>query len=836
MDDVLQYMRGPEDDLLVYGPRSSLFTLKVHHGGEFKTQQITSYVGGSITFFDYVPSDRISLLWFDDMCQALGYEGFLGYYFKEPLGEAYIHIAVDDCILYMVESLPRSRVVDIYTTHPNAVKHINKGVNNDLGSDTVEVLSVHYASQQNSDNTSEDEDEDEEATDEEQSEEDNVDSGQGGVRDVGGDDVSEDNEIVSDPDYEDDSTSDEDDVMFDKNIDDDSEWAGVDKDVGKGWKGKVLQLNMQIQKRSSIILVYLMTRLRKKREKALKRFESLSQYVPRVESKIEKAKINERARQENAGTRQGNLGARQGRVKLPRMSSSQPLPMRSDNHSGPIYGMFRAAPQPPPAMVNIGNIQVRHASYMINGRNVVTDSSLRAGINARQSASSGRCSTEILPNFIPFPLPVNWEMGSGSSAPVSNSRCNRGCDLALASYYVQPAVNMTFIAAVFEVDANDIPRYNPQVPNLDSIQADARINIPFSCNCLGGQFLGHAFLYNVLPGDRYDTIATRFFANLTTEEMLQRFNRYDPTSIPIVNARLNVTVNCSCGDARVSKDYGVFATYPLRQGDSLDSIAAQVDVSADLLRRYNPNANFSAGTGLVYLPIKGIEGSIGSQGGSNSEKRRKVAVIVGLALMMSGLILSLSITLYVSMKKKMRKQQQEKLKGEGSVTVKDIKYGKYHLYLLTQRNLPTYMTMPFTSMKIDLLPGYMSPEYAGDGLFSVKSDVFSFGVLVLEIAWMLYKEGRSLELLDTNLGSSCNESEVLQSINVGLLCVQQCPGDRPSMSSVVLMLGHDGALPQSKEPGFFINENGLHFDDGHLPSNHGPISANEMTITLLDAR
>lgn len=29
--------------------------------------------------------------------------------------------------------------------------------------------------------------------------------------------------------------------------------------------------------------------------------------------------------------------------------------------------------------------------------------------------------------------------------------------------------------------------------------------------------------------------------------------------------------------------------------------------------------------------------------------------------------------------------------------------------------------------------GYMSPEYAMDGLYSVKSDVFSFGVMVLEI-------------------------------------------------------------------------------------------------------
>ncbi|KAK0594840.1 hypothetical protein LWI29_001166 [Acer saccharum] len=71
--------------------------------------------------------------------------------------------------------------------------------------------------------------------------------------------------------------------------------------------------------------------------------------------------------------------------------------------------------------------------------------------------------------------------------------------------------------------------------------------------------------------------------------------------------------------------------------------------------------------------------------------------------------------------------------------------------------------------------GYMSPEYAVDGLFSVKSDVFSFGVLVLETvsgkknwrfshtdhyhnllghAWILWKEGRPMELIDDNLGNS----------------------------------------------------------------------------------
>ncbi|KAL7218144.1 hypothetical protein ACSBR2_011422 [Camellia fascicularis] len=151
--------------------------------------------------------------------------------------------------------------------------------------------------------------------------------------------------------------------------------------------------------------------------------------------------------------------------------------------------------------------------------------------------------------------------------------------------------------------------------------------------------------------------------------------------------------------------------------------------------------------------------------------------------------------------------------------------------------------------------GYIAPEYAVDGQFSVKSDVFSFGVLVLEIvsgkrnrgfyhpghrlnllghAWRLYKEGRSLELIDEALWDSCYLNEVLRSIHVGLLCVQQCPEDRPSMSSVVLMLGSEGALPQVKQPGFFTERN-IH-EAGCSSSKDATVSANEITITLLDAR
>ncbi|KAF3617817.1 Receptor-like serine/threonine-protein kinase SD1-6 [Capsicum annuum] len=152
--------------------------------------------------------------------------------------------------------------------------------------------------------------------------------------------------------------------------------------------------------------------------------------------------------------------------------------------------------------------------------------------------------------------------------------------------------------------------------------------------------------------------------------------------------------------------------------------------------------------------------------------------------------------------------------------------------------------------------GYMFPEYAEEGKFSVKSDVFSFGVLVLEIlsgkrnrgffhpdhhhnllghVWIHFKEGRVLEVINTHLKELCNLSEVQRSVHVGLLCVQQCPEDRPSMSSVVLMLSSDIPLPSPKEPGFFTSRS--QFGEVNSSSSKlGEHSGNELSITLLDAR
>lgn len=118
--------------------------------------------------------------------------------------------------------------------------------------------------------------------------------------------------------------------------------------------------------------------------------------------------------------------------------------------------------------------------------------------------------------------------------------------------------------------------------------------------------------------------------------------------------------------------------------------------------------------------------------------------------------------------------------------------------------------------------GYMAPEYAMHGYLSVKTDVFSFGVLVLEIVsgrknhdrelggeqedlltytWTLFEAGKSLELVDPSL-ARCNPDEAAMCIQLGLLCCQANVADRPDMNSIHLMLSSDSfTLPKPGKPG-----------------------------------
>lgn len=184
------------------------------------------------------------------------------------------------------------------------------------------------------------------------------------------------------------------------------------------------------------------------------------------------------------------------------------------------------------------------------------------------------------------------------------SKCSTTCDLALASYNVWENATLSFIATTFSRDISEIRSFNPQITDPDLIVAGERVNVPFSCACTEGDFLGNTFTYTVKKGDTYSAIAEKYFANLTTVESLERTNTYEATLIP-VNALLNVTVNCSCGNPSVSKDYGLFITYPLEPGENLLTIANHSGLPPQLLQDYNPYSDFGLGSGLVFLPGKG---------------------------------------------------------------------------------------------------------------------------------------------------------------------------------------------------------------------------------------
>jgi len=97
----------------------------------------------------------------------------------------------------------------------------------------------------------------------------------------------------------------------------------------------------------------------------------------------------------------------------------------------------------------------------------------------------------------------------------------------------------------------------------------------------------------------------------------------------------------------------------------------------------------------------------------------------------------------------------------------------------------------------------------------------------------LWREEIPHELIDDCLRDSCILPEALRCIQVGLLCVQHVPDDRPNMTTVVMMLGSDITLPQPKEPGFFIQK----VSTEESSSSAGDIpSINGVTISRFNAR
>ncbi|KAJ0489599.1 putative protein kinase RLK-Pelle-DLSV family [Helianthus annuus] len=142
--------------------------------------------------------------------------------------------------------------------------------------------------------------------------------------------------------------------------------------------------------------------------------------------------------------------------------------------------------------------------------------------------------------------------------------------------------------------------------------------------------------------------------------------------------------------------------------------------------------------------------------------------------------------------------------------------------------------------------GYMAPEYLAHGQLTEKADVYSFGVLLLEVvtgvanntsksteyndslvttAWKHFKQGKVEEIFDPNLMMHISpnikfQKEAIKVVHIGLLCTQESPSLRPSMSAALKMLAtNDEPIPAPTNPPFI---------------DEGTMELNNMTQRLLN--
>ncbi|KAF8114159.1 hypothetical protein N665_0040s0015 [Sinapis alba] len=152
--------------------------------------------------------------------------------------------------------------------------------------------------------------------------------------------------------------------------------------------------------------------------------------------------------------------------------------------------------------------------------------------------------------------------------------------------------------------------------------------------------------------------------------------------------------------------------------------------------------------------------------------------------------------------------------------------------------------------------GYMSPEYAMAGLFSEKSDIYSFGVLMLEIisgkkisrftfgdeskgliayAWECWCESGGSNLLDKDLNYSCNSVEVGRCVQIGLLCVQHEAADRPNTLQVMSMITLTTDLAIPKQPMFAVQTQNVETSND-VSMSKDLFSVNDLTHSVIQGR
>ncbi|XP_031478297.1 cysteine-rich receptor-like protein kinase 3 [Nymphaea colorata] len=144
--------------------------------------------------------------------------------------------------------------------------------------------------------------------------------------------------------------------------------------------------------------------------------------------------------------------------------------------------------------------------------------------------------------------------------------------------------------------------------------------------------------------------------------------------------------------------------------------------------------------------------------------------------------------------------------------------------------------------------GYMAPEYLVHGKLTEKADIYSFGVLIIEIVtgrrnnscqqnfghclqmvWNFYVSNKLTECVDPKLSGNFPEQDAVHVLKVGLLCCQASAELRPPISMVVKMLTDRNCTISSPTQPPFLNSNVINQEIPFLPANelHQEVSACE---------
>ncbi|KAJ4726421.1 Protein kinase superfamily protein [Melia azedarach] len=149
--------------------------------------------------------------------------------------------------------------------------------------------------------------------------------------------------------------------------------------------------------------------------------------------------------------------------------------------------------------------------------------------------------------------------------------------------------------------------------------------------------------------------------------------------------------------------------------------------------------------------------------------------------------------------------------------------------------------------------GYLAPEYAIRGQLTRKADIYSFGVLLLEIvsgrcntnkrllfeeqyllemAWERHERGKLVELVDASLNGDYDVEEAHRYLKIALLCTQDLPKLRPSMSTVVEMLIGEIDVDKEKisKPGLLSELLGLKGDKGDMKNKSSAVSGDSSKL------